>query len=242
VSEVTRAGIYEGRVAAVTGASRGIGRAIAEHFLANGAAVIGISRGASSLEDKRYLHLSANIGEHEAVREAFREIRLRFGRLDILVNNAAVLTSTHLLLMPPSTVREMVSTNLLGTIFVSTEAARLMCRKKYGRIINIGSIASVLHVAGDSIYAATKEAAVTLCGVLAREWSNFNITLNTVGVTAFPTEMLAQLPEKNLAPVLQSFPIPGLAAMDDILNVIDFFASERSRNITAQSVFLGGVH
>lgn len=233
---------YEGRVAAVTGASRGIGMAIAEHFLKEGAAVAGISRGASTIHDEKYLHLSADIGDHEAVRGAFREIRRRFRGLDILVNNAAVLTSQHLLLMPPASVRDMLSTNLLGTIFVSTEAARLMCRKKHGRIINVGSMASVLHPAGDSVYAATKEAAMTLAGVLAKEWSRFNITLNTVGVTAFPTDMLRQLPVDKVAVVLESLPIPGLAAVDDILNVIDFFASDRSGNITAQAVFLGGVH
>ncbi len=234
--------MYEGRVVAVTGASRGIGRAIVEHFLAGNAIVIGFSRGVSSLQAERYLHLNVDIGDHEAVRGAFRTIRQRFGRLDILVNNAAVLTSQHLLLMPPSAVREMISTNLLGTIFVSTEAGRLMCRKRYGRIINIGSIAPVLRIAGDSVYAATKEAVMTFSGVLAKEWSGFNITLNTVGVTAYPTDMLAKLPEGNIAPVLASLPIPGPAAMEDILNVVDFFASERSRNITAQTVFLGGVH
>jgi len=236
------AGRYETRVAVVTGARRGIGKVIATHFLAEGAQVIGFAREAATLEHDRYVHFTLDVGDDEAVRAAFRDIGRRFASLDILVNNAAVLTSQYALLMPASKAREMVTTNILGTLFVSREAAKLMGRRKYGRIINIGSMAAALEPPGDSVYAATKAAAMTLAGVLAKEFAGFNITCNTLGISAFPSDMFEQLPREKIEAVVATLPLPRVATADDILNVIDFFASERSSYVTAQTVFLGGVH
>ncbi len=236
------AGRYARRVAVVTGARRGIGKIVATHFLAEGAQVIGLAREAATLEHERYVHFALDIGDDEAVRATFRTIGRQFASLDILVNNAAVLTSQYALLMPASKAREMVTTNILGTLFVSRESAKLMGRRKYGRIINLGSMAGALEPPGDSVYAATKAAAMTLTGVLAKELAGFNITCNTVGVTAFPSDMLEQLPRTKVEAVIATLPLPRFATADDILNVIDFFASERSSYVTAQTVFLGGVH
>lgn len=235
-------GTYTGRVVVVTGARRGIGKIIAHHFLAGGADVVGIARGDATFEHERYVHMTADVGDEVAVRERFLAIAKRFGGVDILVNNAAVLTSQHAMLMSPSQARAMVNTNFLGTVLVSREAAKLMARRKWGRIINIGSMAAALEPIGDSVYAATKAAVATLAGVWARELSHFNVTCNTLGVTALPTDMLEQLPKDKIAAVVAALPIPRFATDDDILNVIDFFASERSAYITAQTVFLGGVH
>jgi len=236
------AGRYESKVAVVTGARRGIGKVIAAHFLAEGAQVVGFARETATLLHDHYVHISLDVGDDEAVRAAFREIGRRFSSLDILVNNAAVLTSQYALLMPTSKAREMVATNFLGTLFVSREAAKLMSRRKYGRIINIGSMAAALEPPGDSVYAATKAAATTLAGVLAKELAGFHITYNTLGVTAYPSDMLEQLPRDKIEAVVATLPLPRFATDDDILNVIDFFASERSAYVTAQTVFLGGVH
>jgi 3-oxoacyl-[acyl-carrier protein] reductase len=233
---------YKERVAVVTGTSRGIGRMIATHFLNESASVVGLDLGASTIEHDRYSHLSLDIGDDNQVRQVFQKIARQFPSLDILVNNAAVLTSQHLLLMPGSKARDMVSTNILGTVFASREAAKLMSRKKYGRIINIGSMAASLEPIGDSVYAATKTAAMTLAGILAKEFAPFNITINTLGITAFPTGMLEQLPKDKVGAVVAALPLARFATEDDILNVLDFFASERSSYVTAQRVFLGGVH
>jgi 3-oxoacyl-[acyl-carrier protein] reductase len=235
-------GLYEGKVAVVTGARRGIGKAIALHLLREGAAVVGMARGPATIEHARYAHHALDVGDDAAVRSAFREVARSFPRLDVLVNNAAVLTSQHLLLMPTASVQAMVSTNLLGTIFASREAAKLMNRNRFGRIVNVGSMAAALEPVGDSVYAATKAAAMTLAAVLSKELAAFHITVNTIGVTAIATDMLGQLPPDKVAAVVASLPLPRQATEDDILNVLDFFASERSGYVTGQTVFLGGVH
>lgn len=233
---------YAGRVAVVTGARKGLGRLLTDHFLDQGAQVIGFSRGDSSIAHGNYSHYNVDVGDDLAVRAAFVAIARAHGRVDILINNAAVLTSIHAMLLPAPRAEEMLRTNLLGTFYVSREAAKLMRKRKYGRIINIGSMASTLEPIGNSVYAATKAGSMTLAAVLAKEFAGFGVTVNTLAVSAIDTDMLRQLPREKVDEVIAGMPIPRLAVPDDVFNVIDFFASPQSSYITAQTVFLGGVH
>lgn len=234
--------IYADRVVAITGARKGVGRMLVDHFLEEGAIVIGISRGDQVLPHDRYHHFSLDVGDATAVRLAFAEIARMHRRMDIVVNSAAVLTSTYALMMPAAAAEEMVKTNVLGALYVGREAAKLMRKRKFGRIINIGSMASVLEPVGDSVYAATKSAAMTLTGVLAKEFSSYGITVNTLGISAIETDMLGQLPVDRVLDVIDGLPLPRFATPADVFHVIDFFASPESSYVTAQSVFLGGVH
>jgi 3-oxoacyl-[acyl-carrier protein] reductase len=236
------AATYAGRVVVVTGASRGLGRLLAEYFLAQEARVVGVSRGESDLIHPDYEHHVSDIADDRAVRELFVAIARSQGRVDIVINNAAVLTSIHAMLMPATRAEEMVRTNLLGGLFVAREAAKVMRKRSFGRIIGIGSMASTLEPVGDSVYAATKAASMTLTGVLAKEFAGYGITVNMVSVSALETDMLRQLPRERVDAVVAGLPLPRLATADDIFNVIDFFASVRSSYITAQTVFLGGIH
>jgi 3-oxoacyl-[acyl-carrier protein] reductase len=233
---------YTGKVVLVTGASRGLGRLLVDHFLRNGAKVIGASRGPSDRTDSAYEHHELDIADDPAVRAMFVSIARSHGRLDVAINNAGVLTSMHAMLMPAGRAEEMVRTNILGTLFVAREAAKVMRQRSFGRIIAIGSMASTLEPVGDSVYAATKSASQTLTGVLAKEFAGYGITVNTVAVSALDTDMFRQLTRKKVDKVIAELPLPRMATPDDIFNVIDFFASERSSYITAQTIFLGGVH
>jgi len=233
---------FSDRVVVVTGARKGIGRMIADHFLDQGARVIGMSRGEAAISHANYDHRRLDVGDNLAVRSAFAAISRTHGRVDVVINNAGVLTSVHALLMPASRAEEMVRTNFLGAFYVACEAAKLMRKGKYGRIINIGSMASVLEPVGDSIYAATKAASMTLTGVLAKEFASYGITVNTLAVSALQTDMLEQIPRDTMAAVLAELPLPRLATPDDVFNVVDFFASSASSHITAQTLFLGGAH
>lgn len=234
---------YRDKVVVVTGDRRGVGAELTRYLLDSGAKVAGISRTVDRMvaEHPDYLPLAADLGDPQQIVRAFKEVHKRWQRLDILVNNAAVLTSIHALLMAPSAAQAMLHTNVLGAFYCSTEAAKLMKRNKFGRIVNMTSIAVPLEVIGDSMYAATKAGVDTLSGVFAKEWSGFGVTCNNIGITAIETDMLRQHPREKIDEVIAKLPIPRYATFDDIVNVFDFFTAERSAYVTGQTVYLGGV-
>ncbi|MCV2357239.1 SDR family oxidoreductase [Paucibacter sp. B2R-40] len=233
---------YAGKIVLITGARRGVGRLLTEHFLAGQARVIGFNRHADEELLPGYTGMAVDIADPDSVAQGFARIRQEFGQLDIVINNAAQLVSQYAMIMPAAAAKTMLEVNVLGTFLVSREAAKLMRKPKWGRIINIGSMASSLEPMGDSVYAASKAAISTLANVMAREFAAFNVTCNTLAITAIDTDMLAQLPKDKIDQVVAGLPLPRYASPDDIFNVVDFFASERSAYITAQTVYLGGVN
>jgi len=240
VSDVTKR--YADKVVVVTGSRRGVGKAIVQHFIDNGAHVIGLARGEQTLEHPQYTHFQVDVGKAKEVQDTFFKISKQFPTIHIVINNAAVLTSQYSMIMPPQNAQAMVDTNLLGTFYVSREAAKIMRKSKFGRIINIGSMAASLEPMGDSIYAACKAGVSTLANVMSKEFSAFNVTCNTLGITAIETDMLNQLPREKIDAIIKALPVPRYAKEDDIFNVLDFFAADRSSYITAQTVFLGGIN
>ena len=235
-------GKYEARNVIVTGSSRGVGELLTRHFLDEGATVIGVARGPATCEHERYRHHQADIADPAEVLKLFASLRTSVKTIDLVVNNAAVLTSQYAMIMPAGAAQAMVNLNLLAPFLVAREAAKLMRKRKWGRIIHISSMAARLQPAGDAVYAATKAAVETLANVMARELAPLNITCNTLGITAIATDMLQALPAHKIDAVIAALPLPRLATEADIVNVVDFLASERSDYITAQSIFLGGVH
>lgn len=234
-------GKYSGKVALVTGSRRGVGKLITEHFLEEDGMVIGFARGESGTDHTRYRHYQLDVADIESVQRAFESIRTTTDSIDIVVNNAAVGASQYALVMPPSAAEAMLRVNVLAPFLISREAAKLMRKRAWGRIVNISSMQASLEPAGGSMYAATKAAVRTLANVMAKEFATFNVTCNTLAISAIDTDMMNQVPGDKIASAISGLPLPRLAVADDILNVIDFFASERSSYITAQAIFLGGV-
>ncbi|ASW96088.1 MULTISPECIES: SDR family NAD(P)-dependent oxidoreductase [Mycobacterium] len=234
---------YDEKVVLVTGARRGLGAVVAEHFERRGAHVVGFSRHVDEVpkSDRRY-DVAVDIGDASSVSAGFEEIRKRFGKLDICVNNAAVLTSQYAMILPAASAQAMVETNLLGTFLVSREAAKLMRKGKWGRIVSVSSMAVSLEPMGDSVYAATKAAVTTLANIMAKELATTNITCNTLGISAFETDMLSQLPRDKVNAVIAALPLARMATREDVAHVLDFFCGPGSGCITAQTVYLGGVH
>ncbi|MFW6180754.1 MAG: SDR family NAD(P)-dependent oxidoreductase [Spirochaetota bacterium] len=225
----------------VTGASRGIGRFLAGYYLQRGFLVEGCSRGEPDLEQEGYAHHRVDVTNEEQVAGMLAAIQDRHGRLDVAVNNAGAASMNHLLLTPGSSVDRIMSLNLKGTFLVSRESAKLMKRRGYGRIVNLGSVAVPLALEGEAVYAASKGAVVTLTRVMARELGGFGITCNVVGPTPIDTDLTRGVPRDKIDRIVQGLAVKRQGMFEDVANVVDFFISPRSGYITGQVIYLGGV-
>ena len=233
--------MYQDKWILVTGSSRGVGKLISEHLLRNGASVVGFARGKASIEHPKYFHMQIDIGDIQSIKGGFSRIRKLTNKLDVLVNNAAIATSQYVMIASAGAMQEMLNVNLLGTFLVSGEAAKLMYKNNHGRIINIGSMMSKLQPAGGAVYAACKAALNTFSIILAKELASYKVTSNTLAISALHTDMANQLSSEVLHQTISTLTFPRFAEPDDIFNVLDFFASERSSYITGQTIYLGGV-
>lgn len=229
-------------VVLVTGASRGIGLHLVGHFLARGFAVVGCSRGETApLDDERYFHVRADVAVESDVVRLFERIRMRFGRLDVAINNAAVNPAIGLSLRVSHAVAcQTMTTNVVGPLVVSREAAKLMMRRSFGRIVNFGSMAVRHEVAGEAVYSASKAALLTLTRVMAKELFRYGITCNMVAPSAIETDMMAAVPRPALDEVLARNAIPSVGTMDDVTNAVDWLIRPESQAVTGQVIYLGG--
>jgi len=234
--------MYKGKTVLITGTSRGVGLGLLNHFIHNGATVVGLHRGDSEADHPNYIRYDVNLSYPEEVVVVFQLIRKRFETIDIVINNAAVMSSRMSQKMPVEDAINMVNVDLLAPFLICREASKLMYDIPYGRIINIGSIADVCEAMGDSVYAACKAGLKTMTNILAKEYARQNITCNTLAISAIDTDMLAKHKLEVVDALVKTFPIPRKATIEDITNVIDFFCSERSSYITAQTIYLGGLH
>lgn len=228
-------------VALVTGARKGIGRFLAEHFLARGYRVEGCSRGPADWEAEGYRHHELDVADEGAVKALFADIQKRQGRLDVLVNNAGVASMNHVLLTPDATAARLLGTNFHGTFLMCREAAKVMRRRKYGRIVNVSTIAVPMQLEGESLYAASKGAVETFTRVFAREVADFGITCNIVGPTPIETDLIRNVPKDKIDGILHRLAIKRLGRFEDVANVIDFFVRPESDYVTGQVIYLGGV-
>lgn len=228
-------------VTLITGARKGVGRALAEHYVAAGHQVIGCSRKPADFEHERYTHLLADVAEDADMRAVVGDIRRTHGRLDNLVANAGVASMNHALLTPAATVDRILHTNVTGTFVAAREAAKLMKKAGYGRIVTVSTVAVPLKLEGEAAYVASKAAVVALTEVLARELAEFGITVNAVGPTPIATDLIRNVPEAAIERLVARQPIRRLGTFADVSNVIDFLLRRESEFVTGQSIYLGGV-
>lgn len=228
-------------VLVVTGSRKGIGRFLAEHYLQQGYEVVGCSRSDSDLDHRRYHHHCLDVGDEAAVGKMFAATRKTFRRLDVLLNNAGIASMNHSLLTPGRSVEKILRTNVLGSFLACREAAKIMQRKRYGRIVNFASVATPLKLEGEAAYAASKAAVVSFTEVLARELGPLGITVNAVGPTPIETDLIRGVPQDKMQALLQRQAIPRLGSLEDVANVVDFFLRPESDFVTGQVLYLGGV-
>jgi len=229
------------QVLLITGTRKGIGRFLVEYYISLGHQVIGCSRSESDYSDNNYQHFCLDISHESDVKKMFSQIRKTYGVLNISINNAGIASMNHALLTTLDTVRKILNTNVVGTFLFCREAAKLMQRHKYGRIVNFTTVATPLKLEGEAIYASSKAAVISLTQILAREFADMGITVNAIGPTPVKTDLIKSVPEDKINQLLNRQAIHRYGDFNDIVNVIDFFVKPESNFITGQVIYLGGI-
>ena len=236
----------QGEVALVTGASRGIGAAIAAALAAAGATVVGTATsesGAKSIIDalgSPGRGVVLNIADDDSVQAAIKDIQEHEGSPTIVVNNAGITRDNLLMRMKPEEWDDVLSTNLSGVYRVSKACLRGMMKAKKGRIINIASVIGIMGNAGQSNYAAAKAGIIGFTKSLAREIGSRNITVNVVAPGFIDTDMTRVLPEEQRAGMLAQVPLNRLGESDDIAAAVLFLASPAGAYITGETLHVNG--
>jgi 3-oxoacyl-[acyl-carrier protein] reductase len=232
--------VRERQVALVTGSRKGIGRYLVEHLASKGMLVEGCSREPADWHHQDYQHHLADVADEAQVKTMLADIWHRHQRLDIVINNAGIASMNHVVLTPADTAGRIMDVNFFGTFLVCRESAKLMMRRRYGRIVNLGSVATPMRLAGESVYAASKAAVVTFSQTLARELADFGITCNVVAPTPIETDLVRSVPREKLQRIIDSLAIRRFGTCADVAHVVDFFIDPCSDYITGQVITLGG--
>lgn len=225
----------------ITGSRKGIGKALAEHYLSDGWRVAGCSRGDGSIKHSHYFHFSLDVSDEDAVIAMARKLKTDFGQVNALLNNAGIASMNHALLTPVKTVNQILQTNVVGTFIFCREMAKLMRSTDKARIVNFTTIAHPLNLEGEAIYAASKAAVESLTRILSRELAALKITVNAVGPTPIDTDLIRGVPEDKMKALLSRQSIQRMGKVTDVINAIDFYLSKESDFITGQVLYLGGV-
>jgi len=227
-----------GKVAVVTGSSRGIGRAIAERFVAEGYKVAVTARSGEGPEGT--LTVRADVTDAAAVDAAFTEVEAQLGPVEIVVANAGITKDTLLLRMTEDDFDTVISTNLGGTFRVVKRASKGMLRARWGRVILISSVVGLYGSAGQINYAASKSALVGFARSLTRELGSRGITANVVAPGFIETDMTASLPEDTQAEYKRNIPAGRFATTDEVAGVVAWIASDDAAYISGAVIPVDG--
>jgi len=243
-------GELDGRVALVTGGSRGIGRAIALELARAGAQVVFtyVSNPEAAAETEKAIAEAGgrgraqrcDVADHEALEALVAQVLLEHGRLDIAVNNAGIARDQLILRMKPEDFDAVIATNLRGSWSVCRAALKPMVKQRWGRIINLSSVVAQMGNPGQSNYAASKGGVEALTRSLAREVGSRSITVNAVAPGFIDTDMTRDLPDAAKKALVERIPLGRLGSAEDVARVVRFLCSDAAGYVTGQVIHVNG--
>ena len=236
----------QGKIALVTGATRGIGRAVAEELVSKGAFVIGTAtseKGAESISaylGEKGKGLVLNVADQASIDAVLEQIKQEFGDIDILVNNAGITRDNLLMRMKDEEWFDILQTNLSSVYHLSKAMLRTMMKKRFGRIINLGSVVGSMGNAGQTNYCAAKAGLIGFSKALAKEVASRGITVNVVAPGFIATDMTDVLSEELKNNLLTQIPAGRLGEPKDIAKAVSFLASEDASYINGTTLHVNG--
>jgi len=240
---------FDNRIALVTGASRGIGAAIAKRLASEGAHVVAAARGADALEKVvseirsaggKASAASLDLADSASIEAAAKETIAAHGEIHVLVNNAGVTEDNLILRMSREAWDRVLTTNLTGVFLLTQAVVKSMVRKRYGRIVNVTSVVGLMGNAGQANYAASKAGLIGLTKTVARELASRNITCNAVAPGFIATAMTDKMTEEAKAKLAGSIPLERLGAPEDVAAAVAFLASEEASYVTGTVLNVSG--
>jgi len=240
---------FENRIALVTGASRGIGAAIAKRLAAEGAHVVAAARSADALNrvvseigaaGGKASAASLDLADAASIEAAAKETIAAHGEIHVLVNNAGVTEDNLILRMGREAWDRVLTTNLTGVFLLTQAVVKSMVRKRYGRIVNVTSVVGLMGNAGQANYAASKAGLIGLTKTVARELASRNITCNAVAPGFIATAMTDKMTEEAKAKLAGSIPLERLGSPEDVAAAVAFLASEEASYVTGTVLNVSG--
>lgn len=238
------------KVAIVTGASRGIGKACALRLAKDGyTTVINYSR--SEEEARKVLAeieseggsgmlCRADVSNLDEVKKMMRDVSKAYGQIDVLVNNAGIVRDEYLLMLNPDTLERCIDLNVKGYFYCAQQAVLKMFRRKQGVVVNMSSVSGILALAGQSVYSATKGAVNSMTQTMAKELAPYGIRVNAVAPGFIETEMLDALPEEKKKEYLDAIPMHRLGKPEEVAGIVSMLVSDTCAYMTGQILTLDG--
>lgn len=222
----------------VTGASRGLGRAITERLFERGERVIGLARSVETLDIEG---IQCDVSDHASVKNAARQIKGMKQPLTAFVNAAGIASMNIAVTTDESTVQRLIQTNLVGTIYCCQLFAPIMLRQKYGSFINFSTIAVALALQGEAIYSASKAGVEGFSRSFAREMAAFNVRVNCIAPGPIQTDLLRGVTESQIQKIVSQQIIPRQFQKSDICDLVELLIDERAAAISGQVLSVGGI-
>ena len=222
----------------VTGASRGLGRALTDRLIESGEEVLGLSREA---QDLPFESIACDVSNYEAVKTVAKKLKQEKKELTGLVNAAGIASMNLALTTPPTMTQKLIQTNLVGTIHCCQVFAPLLIRRKSGSIINFSTIAVALGLKGESIYAASKAGVEGFSRAFAREMADFNVRVNCVAPGPIKTDLLKGVSDEQIDAIVSQQVVPKVFQPDDVCDLCEFLLSPKSSSLSGETLNIGGV-